>query len=111
MTLARLDLSNIKTRPIDKVIVKGKTTAVGIHEVLHRDHWMTKNPESLGLYLTALQLFQNRNFLAAMNVFDQLLMTNEDDKPSKRYRDVCKKYVDTPELITDTFDITTMTEK
>ncbi len=111
MTLARLDLTNIKTRPIDKVIVKGKTTAVGIHEVLHRDHWMTQDPESLSFYLTALQLFQNRNFIVAMNVFDQLLLKNEDDKPSKRYREVCKKYLDHPELITDIFDITTMTEK
>lgn len=111
MTLARLDLTNIKTRPIDKVIVKGKTTAVGIHEVLHPDHWMSKDPESLSFYLTALQLFQIKSFAAALNIFEQLLMANEDDKPSKRYRDVCKKYVDHPELITDTFDITTMTEK
>ncbi len=111
MTLARLDLTNIKTRQIDKVIVKGKTTAVGIHEVLHPDHWMSKDPESLSFYLTALQLFHMRNFAAALNIFEQLLMANEDDKPSKRYKDVCKKYVDHPETITDTFDITTMSEK
>src|SRR5690606_19393876 len=72
MTLERLDLTNIKTRPIDKVIVKGKTSAVGIHEVLHPHHWMTQDPESLSFFLTAHGLFQKRNFSAAMDIFNQL---------------------------------------
>lgn len=111
MTLERLDLTNIKTRPIDKVIVKGKTTAVGIHEVLHPHHWMTKDPESLSFYLTAYGLFQKRNFPAAMDIFNQLLMANESDKASKRLRDLCKKYIDQPHLVTENFEVTTMTEK
>ncbi len=111
MTLQRLDLTNIHTRPVDKVIVKGKTTAVGIHEVLHRDHWMTKDPESLSFYMTAIGLFQKRNFVAALDIFNQLLIANEDDKPSKRLRDLCKKYIDNPDMVTDQFEVTTMTEK
>lgn len=111
MTLERLDLTHIKTRPIDKVIVKGKTQAVGIHEVLHPHHWMTKDPESLGFYLTAYAMFQKKNFAGAMDIFNQLLMANENDKPSKRFYDLCKKYVDHPELVTENFEITTMTEK
>lgn len=111
MTLERLDLTHIKTRPIDKVIVKGKTTPVGIHEVLHPLHWMSKDPESLNFYLTAYHLFQNRDFAGAMNIFGQLLMANEKDKPSKRFHDLCKKYVEHPEMVKDNFDVTTMTEK
>ncbi|MFL5809409.1 MAG: adenylate/guanylate cyclase domain-containing protein, partial [Flavisolibacter sp.] len=111
MTLERLDLTNIKTRPIDKVIVKGKTTAVGIHEVLHPHHWMTKDLESLSFYLTAYGLFQKKNFEASLNIFEQLLMANEDDKASKRFRDLCKKYIQNPELVSENFEITTMTEK
>ena len=111
MTLERLDLTKIKTRPIDKVIVKGKTTAVGVHEVLHSHHWMTKDPESLSFYLTAHSLFQKKNFVAAMDIFNQLLIANDMDKPSKRMRDLCKKYIDQPELVTDQFEVTTMTEK
>lgn len=111
MTLERLDLTNIQTRPIDKVIVKGKTTAVGIHEVLHTHHWMKKDPESLSFYLTAYGLFQKRNFPAAMDIFSQLLMANENDRPSKRLRDLCKKYIDQPHLVTENFEVTTMTEK
>lgn len=111
MTLERLDLTNIKTRPIDKVIVKGKTQAVAIYEVLHPHHWMTKDPESLNFYLTAYGLFQKREFAAAMDIFNQLTMANEDDKASKRFKELCKKYVEHPELVTDNFEITTMTEK
>ncbi|MFP5385666.1 MAG: CHASE2 domain-containing protein [Bacteriovoracia bacterium] len=111
MTLERLDLTNIKTRPIDKVVVKGKTTAVGIHEVLHPHHWMTKDPDSLAYYLAAYSMFQKRNFSAALDVFNQLLLANEEDKPTKRLRDICKKYVESPDLVTDEFEVTVMTEK
>lgn len=111
MTLERLDLTNIKTRPIDKVIVKGKTTAVSIYEVLHPHHWMTKDPESLNFYLMAYGLFQKREFASAMDIFNQLTMANEEDKASKRFKELCKKYIEHPELVTDNFEITTMTEK
>lgn len=111
MTLERLDLTNIKTRQIDKVIVKGKTTAVGVHEVLHANHWMMKDPESLDFFKMAHKLFQQKQFEPALNIFSQLLIANENDKPSKRLRDLCKKYIDEPHLITENFEITTMTEK
>lgn len=111
MTLERLDLTHIKTRPIDKVIVKGKSTAVGVHEVLHSHHFMTLDPECLSFYLTAYDMFQKKNFEVAKDIFDQILMAHENDKPSKRLRDLCKKYLQTPELVTDSFDVTTMMEK
>jgi adenylate cyclase len=111
MTLERLDLTHIRTRPIDKVIVKGKSTAVGVHEVLYAHHFMTLDPECLSFYLTAYDMFQKKNFEAAKDIFDQILMAHENDKPSKRLRDLCKKYLQTPELVTDSFDVTTMMEK
>ncbi|WPU63353.1 CHASE2 domain-containing protein [Peredibacter starrii] len=111
MTLERLDLTNIKTRPIDKVIVKGKTTPVAIHEVLHPHHPMTKDPEALSFYLTAWKQFQEKNFTGAHETFSQLAMAIETDKASKRMKELCRKYIDHPELVTDMFDVTTMTEK
>ncbi len=111
MTLARLDLTHIKTRPIDKVIVKGKSKPVEIFEVLHPHHWMSKDPESLQFYLKATQLFLEKNFSEAMDIFGQLLMANENDKPSKRFYELCKKYTEHPELVTEYFDVTKMTEK
>lgn len=111
MTLERLDQTKIKCRPIDKVIVKGKSKAVGVYEVLHDHHWMTKDPESLGYYMTAYKMFQDKQFTVAMDIFNQLLMANEEDKATKRLRDLCKKYIDHPELVNENFDVTTMTEK
>jgi adenylate cyclase len=111
MTLERLDLTHIKTRPIDKVVVKGKTLAVGIHEVLHDHHWLTKNQEAFEKYLKAHKLFQQKEFKAAHDIFHELLKEHDGDKPSKRLRDLCKKFIETPEIVTADFEITVMTEK
>ena len=110
-TRDRLDLTQIKTRPIDKVIVKGKTIPVEIFEVLHPHHFMTKDPETYDFYHLAYQAFQNKKFDEAMNIFNQILLANEEDKASKRYKNLCQKYLDNPELISENFDVTIMTEK
>ena len=109
-TLARLDQNKIKIRPIDKVIVKGKTTPVAIFEVMHGWHPMTKNPVLLEYYNSAWNLFQNRNFEAALNIFDEILKSF-DDKAAKRVKDLCQKYILEPDLARDDFDVTKMTEK
>lgn len=111
MTLERLDLTNIKTRPIDKVVVKGKTQAVGVHEVLHDHHWLIKNTEGLEKYLSAYRLFQEKEFQKAHDIFHELLKEHDGDKPSKRLRDLCKKFIDGPDLVTADFEVTVMTEK
>jgi adenylate cyclase len=111
MTYERLDHTKIKTRPVDRVVVKGKTTAVGIHEVIHVHHWIHKDFEALDFYLTAYKLFTKKDFLAANEIFNQLLMSNPEDKPTKRLAELCQKYIQTPELVTQHFDVTAMTEK
>ena len=110
-TLQRLDVTHIKARPIDKVIVKGKTTPVGIFEVIHSWHPMSKDSEAFSFYLTAYGLFQKRNFQAALDIFDQIIIGLENDIPTLRMRDLCKKYLEHPELVDDYFDVTKMTEK
>ena len=110
-TLSRLEPNTVKVRPIDKVIVKGKTKPVAIFEVLHGWHPMTLDPEAYNFYLSAWDLFQKKNFSSALSIFEQILMGLENDKPTKRMRDLCKKYVDHPELVDDYFDVTKMTEK
>lgn len=111
MTLERLDLTHIKTRPIDKVVVKGKTQAVGIHEVLYMNHWMTKNDEALESYIYGHKLFQKKQFSSAKDIFEHLLEKNPHDKPTIRLNELCKKFIQSPELVTDHFEITVMTEK
>ncbi len=110
-TLSRIDTANIKYRPIDKVIVKGKTTPVEIFEVLHNAHPMFKDTEGFNFFVTAHKLFMQKDFKGASDIFTQLLMVFTDDKPTKRLNDLCKKYLEQPELINDQFDVTKMTEK
>jgi adenylate cyclase len=110
-TLARIDQEKIKVRPIDKAIVKGKTTSVAIFEVLHAFHPMSINPEMYSLYLNAWSLFIKREFSQAYDICNQILTTLENDKPTKRLKDICHKYVNDPSLAGADFDITKMTEK
>ena len=110
-TLARIDQEKIKFRPIDKVIVKGKTTPVSIFEVLHSWHPMTLDPEAHSFYMAAWNMFQKKQFSGAVEICDQILMGLEDDIPTKRLSELCKKYENDPSLVHDDFDITKMTEK
>jgi adenylate cyclase len=110
-TMLRLDPGRFKIRPIDKVIVKGKTLPVSIFEVLHAWHPFTKDPEAHDFYMTAYGLYQKKNFEAALKIFNQLMLAHETDLPTKRLRDLCQKYVDKPELVDEYFDVTKMTEK
>ncbi len=110
-TLARLDVSQMKTRPIDRVIVKGKTTPVAIFEVLHKFHYLWADDEALKTFNQAHQLFMNKEFATAQAFFEGLSTKFPEDKPSKRFKDLCKKLHNQPELVTENFDVTKMTEK
>lgn len=110
-TLARLEKDSVKARPIDKVIVKGRTQAVAIFEVISKVHPMAERPELFQLYLSAHLLYSQKNFRGAVEIFDQILTGIPEDKPTKRLKSVCEKYLDAPDLVTDEFDVTKMTEK
>jgi adenylate cyclase len=110
-TLSRLDRDKFKTRPIDKVIVKGRTQPVGIFEVISSVHFLSRHPDTLQLYQTGWQFFLYQNFQGALDVFNQILTAYPDDKPSRRLRDLCEKYIADPSLVKEDFDVTTMTEK
>ena len=110
-TLGRIDTKNIKTRPIDKVIVKGRTQAVGIFEVISQVHFMNADEEIYQSYLTGWQFYTNKNFQGALDTFEQILAKYPDDKNSKRLKGICEKYLADPSLAGEDFDVTKMTEK
>ena len=110
-TLARLHPNSVKTRPIDKVIVKGRQQAVGIFEVITTVHFMHREPELHQFYMTGWQFFTHKNFQGAHDVFAQILTKEPQDKASKRLKDLCEKFLAHPELVTEEFDVTKMTEK
>ena len=110
-TLQRIDQEKIRVRPIDKVIVKGRTAPVQIFEVLHGWHFLTKDSEALNHYLSGWALFQRRNFSGANALFEQILVSYPEDKSSKRLHELCQKYINNPNLADEYFDVTKMTEK
>jgi hypothetical protein len=61
--------------------------------------------------MKAWNLFQKKDFTAAANILDGILAELEDDKPSIRLLEVCRKWEADPSLAGDDFDITKMTEK
>jgi adenylate cyclase len=110
-TFKRLDQGLFHVRPIDKVVVKGKTLPVLIYEVLHGHHWMSQDQEILNFYLKGYQLFEEKKFAEAKIIFQQILIGNENDKPSKRILQLCEKFLTHPDQVDDHFDITVMKEK
>lgn len=109
-TLSRLD-QTIKYRPIDRVIVKGKTTPVAIYEVIHGHHPMGRDPELLKQFNEAYEKFLSKNFSSALENLIDLNFKIPADLPTQRLRDLCQKFLDQPDLVTENFTITKMTEK
>ena len=110
-TLLRLEKDKFLTRPIDKVIVKGKTSSVNIHEVLTKDHAFTKNPELLKDYMLGSSFFQQKSFKEAVEILEQLLKRVPEDFPTQRLLNLSRDYLIHPEKVTTDFDVTKMKEK
>lgn len=110
-TLSRIGRQMYQVRPVDKVIVKGRTKPVEIFEVISRVHPMTAKPQAYQFYMTGYDFFAQKNFKGALEVFEQVLVLLPEDKSTKRLKSLCEKYIADPSLVTDDFDVTKMTEK
>lgn len=110
-TLERIDRSMFRVRPMDKVIVKGRTKPVQIFEIVSRVHKMSEKPQALQFYLTGHDFFTQKNFKGALEVFEQVLVEIPEDKNTKRLKILCEKYINDPSLVGEDFDVTKMTEK
>jgi hypothetical protein len=71
----------------------------------------SNRPELHGLYLKGHELFLQKKFTEAVHVFEEVFDALPDDMPTKRLLDLCKKYLENPELAEGEFDVTKMTEK
>lgn len=109
-THERLPKGRFQTRPIDSVIVKGKTRPVQIFEVIHAAHYLGVDSASLENYNRAYAAFLDRDFRQASLLVNEVLRKYPEDRPAERLRDNCTKWSQTSEIPADFF-VTKMTEK
>jgi class 3 adenylate cyclase/CHASE2 domain-containing sensor protein len=87
----------VVTRPLDRVVFKGRSEPVTIHEVIGRrgaiaPFW----DELLPLYARALDFYYRREFAKARALFDQAVMIHPQDGPSRHHLERCTRLLATP---------------
>jgi adenylate cyclase len=87
-----------RARLIDNVIVKGKTQAVAVYEILdfHTDRSFPALAELLQIFRLGMDQYRGRRFREAMSNFSDALRLRADDTVSKMYLERCEHYLREP---------------
>jgi len=90
--------STYRMREVDKVVVKGKTEAVSIYELLefHTAETFPNLTDVLGNFRNGFELYQNRDFERAKGLFAEALKGNPKDVPSQMYINRCEHFIAEP---------------
>ena len=101
-----------RARLIDNVVVKGKTQAVSVYEILdfHTDASFPALAEFLQISRLAMDQYRGRRFKEAMSAFTDAIRLRADDKVSKIYLGRCEHYLHEPPP-EDWNGVWTLTEK
>jgi adenylate cyclase len=85
-------------READRVVVKGKTEPVVIHELLdfHTEASFPGAVQVLGHYRDGLELYRASRFQEAVASFEQALALNPNDRLSSLYVERCRHYLEQP---------------
>jgi len=90
--------STYRTRPIDVVVVKGKSRPVAVHEVMDH-HTAATFPnliDTLNCYRDGIAQYRDRQWPQAAAAFERALKLNADDKASNVYLQRCRHFAETP---------------
>ncbi|MFM7652330.1 MAG: GAF domain-containing protein [Vulcanococcus sp.] len=87
-----------RMREADRVVVKGKTEPVVIHEVLdfHTDDSFPAAVQVLGHYRDGLELYRASRFQEGLASFEQALALHPADRLSSLNADRCRHYLEQP---------------
>ena len=87
-----------RMREADRVVVKGKTEPVVIHELLdfHTEASFPAAVQVLGHYRDGLELYRASRFAEGLASFEQALGLNPDDRLSSLYAERCRHYLQQP---------------
>lgn len=85
-----------RMREADRVVVKGKTEPVVIHELLdfHTEASFPAAVQVLGHYRDGLELYRASRFQQAVASFEQALALNPHDRLSSLYAERCRHYLE-----------------
>jgi len=83
-------------REIDQVVVKGKTTAIRIYDLLYEGPPKTEHQEWLQVYRAARDKYVEGNFEEAQNLFEHCEKLNPEDKISATFIKKCKDLIANP---------------
>ena len=81
-----------RSREIDRVVVKGKTLPVAIHEMLdfHTDETFPNMGEVMQAFQYGLKAYRDGRFDQALRSFNDAVRANGNDFPSKMYIERCE---------------------
>src|SRR5262249_46286069 len=83
----------VVARPVDWVAVKGRTTALLIYELLalagEAEPWCA---EVEGLSARALERYRQRDWAAALGLFEEVLRARPEDGPARLLAERCRTY-------------------
>ncbi len=87
-----------RTRQIDRVIVKGKTSAVGVYEAVdyHDNDSFPNMIEVLGHFNSGIEYYNQARWDKAKKMFTEALKGNPDDKCSQMYLERCDYMIANP---------------
>ena len=87
-----------RLREADRVVVKGKTEPVVIHEVLdfHSETSFPRAMEVLNHYRDGLELYRSRRWSEARSCFERALALHPDDSLSALYQERCDQFQANP---------------
>ncbi|MDR1179463.1 MAG: adenylate/guanylate cyclase domain-containing protein, partial [Spirochaetales bacterium] len=84
-------------RGLDRVRVVGISTPVRLYELLAlREEASAEDLEICAAWEKALALYENREFLAAEEIFGDIAARSEQDGAARLYTGVCRGYIDAP---------------
>lgn len=84
------------TREIDQVVVKGKTTAIHIYDLLYEGPPKPEDKEWLQVYRAARDKYNEGQFAEALNLFEHCEKLNPQDKISSTFVKKCKDLIANP---------------
>jgi adenylate cyclase len=87
-----------RSREIDRIVVKGKSQPVGVHEILeyHTPESFPNIAEALGAFKHGLECYRARRWDHAVKAFGEALRLNPADKCAALYVPRCRELEATP---------------